>query len=510
MRNLVSILKKIPNKILKLILTISTHLIVGISVLYGQKPGAVSDFTYLKDEPQAYMEHFIFASFIDIEDRFVNLRTSFKQKTNFDLHLYFMVVRSSKGLGYDYNTEKIAKKHYSKNKSKAATIEVTFFYEPQNLYYYYRIGDDVPNKIQLISCDANALNGAIISNENLEWIKASMDKQMPVNKSYVRAMDASNDLYAAIKYVVDNLPASLKGNSADNMGGETLKSTLKTIKEQVAKDKLITVHLPDAGKWAKELNGENIKLDNTTYEKIRFKNFCQKEPSYSDLKNYKSTLYADKKAASIDFYNKDSPKDVLFNLTVFDAKYDQKIESLKKYLFGEENSFYDDPVDNPEIAPTSYGGNKKTGMYGCTRLNTKTSNFTKPCNDEKVGNFYKRFHGGLDIEIISGVTELKAVIEGTVVTHDIDDGDLGKWVQITGTSKENKVIKYLYGHLNSILVKNGANVKKGEIIGVGGETGNAVNVDVKHCHLQIKIDGNSIDPNGYFKTKFDVNGNKID
>jgi predicted chitinase len=80
-----------------------------------------------------------------------------------------------------------------------------------------------------------------------------------------------------------------------------------------------------------------IKLDNTTYEKIRFKNYCQKEPSYSDLKNYKSTLYADKKAASIYFYNKDSPKDILFNLTVLDAKYDQKIESLKKYLFGEVN-----------------------------------------------------------------------------------------------------------------------------------------------------------------------------
>jgi ribosome-associated translation inhibitor RaiA len=259
MRNLVSILKKTPNKILKLTLTISTHLIVGISVLYGQKPGAVSNFTYLKDEPKAFIEHLIMASAIDIQDRFINLRTSFKQKTNFDLHLYFMVVRTSKGLGYDYNTEKIAKKHYLKNKSKAATIEVTFFYEPDSPYFYYRIGDNVPNKIQLSSCDANALNGALISNENLDWIIASMDKQMPVNKGYVRALDASNDLYAAIKYVVDNLPASLKDNSADNMEDETLKSTLKTIKEQVAKDKLITVHLPDAGKWAKELNGENIK-----------------------------------------------------------------------------------------------------------------------------------------------------------------------------------------------------------------------------------------------------------
>jgi hypothetical protein len=127
---------------------------------------------------------------------------------------------------------------------------------------------------------------------------------------------------------------------------ETLKSTLKMIKEQIAKDKLITIHISDEGKWAKELNGENIKIDNTTYERIRFKNFCQKEPSYSDLKNYTTTLYADKKAASIDFYNKDSPKDILFNLTVFDAKYDQKIESLKKYLLGEENNKEDVYLDN--------------------------------------------------------------------------------------------------------------------------------------------------------------------
>ncbi len=179
-------------------------------------------------------------------------------------------------------------------------------------------------------------------------------------------------------------------------------------------------------------------------------------------------------------------------------------------MFGGKASFYGDIVDNPEIAPTQSAGDKKTGMYGCTRLNTKISNYTKPCNDEKVGELYKRFHGGIDVEIISGITELKAVIDGTVVIHDLDDGDLGKWVQITGKSKESKVIKYLYGHLNSISVINGANIKKGEIIGIGGETGNAANVDVKHCHLQIKIDGNSRDPNGYFKTKFEANGNKID
>ena len=160
-----------------------------------------------------------------------------------------------------------------------------------------------------------------------------------------------------------------------------------------------------------------------------------------------------------------------------------------------------------QIAPTNFGGDKKTGMYGCTRLNTKTSNYTKPCNDEKVGELYKRFHGGIDIEVNSGITEIKAIVDGTVVIHDMDDGDLGKWVQITGTTKDNKVIKYLYGHLNSISVENGIEVKKGAIIGIGGETGNAANVDVKHCHIQIKIDGNSNDPNGYFKTKFDSNGN---
>ncbi len=49
-------------------------------------------------------------------------------------------------------------------------------------------------------------------------------------------------------------------------------------------------------------------------------------------------MYDDKNATSIDFYNKDSTSKVLFTITLYDDKYKEKKDSLRKYLFGAEEN----------------------------------------------------------------------------------------------------------------------------------------------------------------------------
>lgn len=55
--------------------------------------------------------------------------------------------------------------------------------------------------------------------------------------------------------------------------------------------------------------------------------------------------------------------------------------------------------------------------------------------------------------------------------------------------------KTLYGHMSKILVKEGQVVKRGEVIGLVGNTGRSVG---PHLHYEVLKDGKKIDPANYF------------
>ncbi len=103
-----------------------------------------------------------------------------------------------------------------------------------------------------------------------------------------------------------------------------------------------------------------------------------------------------------------------------------------------------------------------------------------------------RTHNGMDfIGKNYGADYVIAVEKGKVIAASYGKST-GYYVEI---EHPNKVIsRYLHLKKNSITVKKGEEVKKGQIIGYMGNTGDATGV---HLHFAIKVNGKQVDPKPY-------------
>jgi murein DD-endopeptidase MepM/ murein hydrolase activator NlpD len=103
------------------------------------------------------------------------------------------------------------------------------------------------------------------------------------------------------------------------------------------------------------------------------------------------------------------------------------------------------------------------------------------------------FHGGIDV-IAPGGSAIVAVGAGTVVAI-AEDGGWGQYVRIA----HNGTIQTLYAHMISgspySYVTVGQFVEAGQVIGLVGSTGYAT---TNHCHLEVWVDGNRVDPMQFF------------
>jgi len=106
----------------------------------------------------------------------------------------------------------------------------------------------------------------------------------------------------------------------------------------------------------------------------------------------------------------------------------------------------------------------------------------------RFGSRRSGYHTGLDIANSTG-TPITATAAGTV-TYAGWKGSYGKLVVI---SHENGVETY-YAHCSAIYVGEGQEVQAGETIGAVGNTGNSTG---PHLHLEVRVNGNTVNPQNY-------------
>lgn len=101
-----------------------------------------------------------------------------------------------------------------------------------------------------------------------------------------------------------------------------------------------------------------------------------------------------------------------------------------------------------------------------------------------------KMHKGLDFTAPQG-TPIYATGDGLVVTAGYSEGGYGNHVEINhGYGYET-----LYGHMVKVKVRKGQRVSRGEVIGWVGSTGKSTG---PHCHYEVKVNGNNVDPVYFF------------
>lgn len=98
-------------------------------------------------------------------------------------------------------------------------------------------------------------------------------------------------------------------------------------------------------------------------------------------------------------------------------------------------------------------------------------------------------HDGIDLGIDENV-KAPAAADGTVIFSGWAGG-YGNYIEIQ--MADGTV--YAYGHLNDIWVNEGDTVKKGDIVGLVGSTGDSTG---PHIHIEYRVNGTAVDPYNFF------------
>ena len=101
-------------------------------------------------------------------------------------------------------------------------------------------------------------------------------------------------------------------------------------------------------------------------------------------------------------------------------------------------------------------------------------------------------HAGIDLSGPIG-TPIYATADGVVSTAGYNSGGYGNLVKID----HGRGIETRYGHLSTLIVRQGQRVTRGQVIGRMGSTGRSTG---SHLHYEVRIDGRAVNPIPFMKS----------
>lgn len=102
------------------------------------------------------------------------------------------------------------------------------------------------------------------------------------------------------------------------------------------------------------------------------------------------------------------------------------------------------------------------------------------------GRRWGRMHKGLDVKVYIGDT-IRAAFDGKVRIVRYEAKGYGNYVVI----RHNNGLETIYGHMSKHLVNENVNVKAGDPIGLGGNTGRSTG---SHLHFETRLCGVALNP----------------
>lgn len=171
------------------------------------------------------------------------------------------------------------------------------------------------------------------------------------------------------------------------------------------------------------------------------------------------------------------------------------LHDAKTDTLGSDNAALADASRQRDLAADRPGRGEKT-------LNSSINQAPKdawvlPLRGYRVTSLYGqrwgRLHAGIDLGGIKEGHPINAVHDGKVIVAGWQGGyGYGVFIQ-----HEDGMVT-VYGHNSKLYVKVGQEVKAGDLIAGAGNTGHSYGT---HCHLEIRINGNPVDPIKFFKSK---------
>lgn len=127
-------------------------------------------------------------------------------------------------------------------------------------------------------------------------------------------------------------------------------------------------------------------------------------------------------------------------------------------------------------------------------------NITSDYGSRYIQNYYGEyvldFHTGIDLAAPEG-TFIRASNSGRVKSTGYDPDGYGNYIIIEHTARYTT----LYGHCSELIASQGDIVQQGDIIALVGNTGWSTG---SHCHFEIRLDGQHIDPLPLIELKIEV------
>lgn len=235
------------------------------------------------------------------------------------------------------------------------------------------------------------------------------------------------------------------------------------------------------GSWLKEDGNQVENQENTNQENTNQENQQNENQNVQTSDNEQQNTQAENKQEGNNQVENTRQENKTENKTTNEAKNNTNQTGIG----GASNN-------EATVAASTSGSSSKTQMQKDAEYIKANFKLSLPLKGTVTSRYGKREateivsenHYGIDLGVDEGTT-VYAAMEGKVSLVS-NEGEYGTHVKI-----ENKDVTTIYAHCSKILVKQGANVKKGQKIALSGNTGRTTG---PHLHFEIRRGNRTVDP----------------